>query len=146
MKVKEIMTPTPVSTGPDVKLDFVATLMVDNNCGEIPICEGGKVLGVVTDRDIACRSFAVGRKNPLDVTAREIMTRNVYTIAPDAEVATALQMMEENRVRRLPVVDNGKLIGMVSVADLASHIDEKRAGQLVTAVSRPVVEAAVPAP
>lgn len=146
MRVREVMTSAPVSSNPDAKVDLIAKLMLDQNCGEIPICEDGKVIGVVTDRDIACRSFAVGRKNPLDVTAREIMTRNVYTISPDNDVSAALQMMEENKVRRLPVTENGNLVGIVSVADFTTHVPESLVGQLVTAVSLPTIEVAVPAP
>jgi signal-transduction protein with cAMP-binding, CBS, and nucleotidyltransferase domain len=80
------------------------------------------------------------------MTAAEVMTRNVYTVAEDENVTTAMRLMEENKVRRLPVTRGGKIVGILSVADFSTHLPESKIGQLVTAVSRPVIEMAVPAP
>lgn len=118
MLIKDVMTTAPTCCEPSDTLDKVARLMLDHDCGEIPVCDGTKLLGVITDRDIACRVVATG-KTAEALKAREIMTRNVVTIRENAKVGEALQLMEEELVRRLPVVsDDGGIVGIVSQADL----------------------------
>ncbi len=121
MLIKEAMTPSPTCCKPDDTLNTVAKLMVEHDCGEIPVHDGKEIVGVITDRDIVCRAVAV-HKNPSAVTASEVMTRNVYTIAEDDDLEDALDLMEQMVIHRLPVVDGaGKLVGIVSEADLIAN-------------------------
>lgn len=145
MKIKELMTPNPAFCAPDAKLENVVKLMIEHNCGVIPICENDRIVGVVTDRDIACRGFLQG-KNPLDIPVRDIMTKLIFTVAENDSIDAALNAMQEHHVRRLPVTRDGKLAGIISMADLVSFIPTVKLASLVTAVSQPVFELAVPAP
>jgi CBS domain-containing protein len=130
MLIKEAMTPSPVCCKPGDKLDTVAKLMLEHDCGEIPVCDGSQIVGVITDRDIVCRAVAAD-KLPAAIAASEVMTRNVYTIVEDDEIDAALDLMDQMVIHRLPVVDDsGKLVGIVSEADLmakAPAIDVARA-------------------
>ncbi|HEV2720551.1 MAG TPA: CBS domain-containing protein, partial [Thermoanaerobaculia bacterium] len=118
MYVTEIMTPAPVVCSPDDKADYAAKLMLNHNIGEIPVCDGPKLLGVVTDRDITVRGTATG-KSPGDIEVRTLMTHTVYTANEFDQVEKAADLMESKHVRRLPVVDrNGRLVGILSRTDL----------------------------
>jgi CBS domain-containing protein len=145
MNIKEIMTETPACCTPDTKLEAVARLMREHDCGVIPVCEGTRLVGVVTDRDIACRAFTQG-KNPLDVSAREIMSKEIVTVTEDDSVEAATALMKDRQLRRLPVMRNGRIVGIVSLADLARQLPSSQVSGVVTAVSRPTIEVAVPAP
>jgi len=134
MLIRDIMTGDPVYCTPETKLDAVAKLMLDHDCGEIPVCENGTLVGVITDRDIACRALARGQ-NPIELTAREVMTREVVTVAEVDDLDTAERRMEKHQVRRLPVTRDRKLIGIVSLADLAPQLPSPKVANLVTAVS-----------
>jgi CBS domain-containing protein len=136
MTVKDIMTPAPACCTLDTGLRDVAHMMVEHDCGEIPICDDGKrPIGVVTDRDIVCRLVAEGL-NPLDHAARDCMSTPAITVAADAEVADASRLMEQYRIRRLPVVDAaGAICGIVSQADLAVKGPSAIAIEMVEKVS-----------
>ena len=140
MKVKDLMTKKPACATPDMDLSKVAKLMEDHNVGAIPIVENRnsmKVIGVVTDRDIATRAVARG-KNPLQMTAMDVMSTPVFTVNQDDDVAEVTRMMEKNMVRRVPVVDDrGDVCGMVAQADIALKTTDKTIGNLVEAVSKP---------
>src|SRR4030095_15657018 len=122
MNVKEVMTPSPACCVAETKLQEVAKLMVDNDCGEIPVIdseESNKPIGVVTDRDIVCRTVARGQ-NPLHLTPGDRMSTPVVTVAQDMSVNDCSRVMEENKIRRVPVVDkDGACCGIVALADLA---------------------------
>ncbi len=121
MRVDEIMTKDPMCAGPGTPLEEIARMMVDCDCGGIPICEQGtnQLAGFVTDRDIVCRSLAKGL-NPLNMLARDIMTTTVQTVTPNVSVDKAIELMQRYKIRRLPVTDDqGRLLGIVSQADLA---------------------------
>lgn len=144
MKIREIMTRAPASCSVDMRLDGAAKLMIERDCGAIPVCDGARLIGIITDRDIACRGLGQG-KNPLDVTVGEVMTLNVYSVREDDDVSTALRLMEENRVRRLPVTrGDGELVGIVAMADLVSYLPGATIASLVNAVSRPNAEITLP--
>ena len=147
MKIKDIMTKAPACCAPDTKLEDVTKLMLLHNCGEIPVVDNGRLVGVVTDRDIACRGFATG-KNPLDVSAKTIMTPNPHTIGADSDVDLALALMEKHHVRRLPVLLNGNVVGILSQTDLIPHLPNHRVAELVAAIARLPLpkQVAVPAP
>lgn len=140
MKVKEIMTKGPACCGPETRLDKVASLMLENDCGEIPVCDGTKLVGVVTDRDIAVRAFAKLR-NPVDVPVKNIMTIDVLSADEDTPIEIALDLMKERKVRRIPITRNGKVVGIVSQADLAEALPADKLAEFVAAVSyrRPLV-------
>ena len=140
MQVREIMTDEPACSTPDASLQQVARMMVDQDCGEIPIVESKtskRPVGVVTDRDITTRTVAQGR-NPLEMTARECMTTPVVTVTPDMEVESCCQILEQHQVRRVPVVDErGRICGMVSQADIAKHATERETAEVVRSISQP---------
>jgi CBS domain-containing protein len=141
MSVRDIMTIKPVCCTPEAKLEAVARLMVEHDCGEIPVCDAGKLIGVVTDRDILVRTIAKGR-DPLGVAVRQVMTRKVYTVRASDSVERALSIMERRQVRRLPVVDSrGKLVGIISQADIAEILPEQKAGELLFEISHPAGKA-----
>ncbi len=105
MKIQEIMTPNPACCGPETNLGEVARLMVDHDCGEIPVVRNGKPVGVITDRDIAARAVAAGR-NPLEMKASDLMSSPVITVTPSTDVDDCCDTMEEHQIRRVPVVDD----------------------------------------
>jgi len=133
--VKDVMTKTPACCSPDAKLDAVAKLMLANNCGEIPVCDGAKLVGVVTDRDIAVRAFAA-HTNPRDVHAREIMTDQLFTVSDTSDVETAALMMKTQRVSRLPVVHDGAIVGIISQGDVVTALPAVKAADFLKAISR----------
>jgi len=141
MKVKDIMTKDPACCMPDSKLPDVARLMADRDCGGIPVVEDMRTMrpvGVVTDRDIIVRAVAEG-KNPLVMTAREVMSSPAVTVTPDTKVDDACRTLADKRLRRLPVVDEGGYCsGIISQADIAKHAPEKLTAKVVQAVSEPV--------
>jgi CBS domain-containing protein len=136
MQIKEIMTNAPTCCAPDTTLDKVARLMLEHDCGEIPVCDGTKLVGVITDRDIACRAFAK-RKNPLETPVSGIMTKKLFTVTEDENVDDAAELMEEHQVRRLPVTRDGKIVGIVSQADLVAKLPTTKVTALLRAISRP---------
>ena len=140
MQVKEMMTPDPACCTSDTPLTEVARIMVDCDCGEIPIVESNLSklpIGVVTDRDIVCRTVANGL-NPLDLTAGDCMTKPIVTATPDMSLEECCILMEGNQIRRLPVVnDRGACVGLIAVADVALHTGKNVAGHIVREVSTP---------
>lgn len=139
MKVKELMTRHPACCQPETSLTDVARLMVDNDCGSIPVVDQNeKIIGVVTDRDIVTRAVAEG-KNPAQLRAEDCMTSRVVTISPEESIEECCQKMEEHQVRRIPVTDDaGKCCGIVSQADIALEGDEAETAEVVKLVSQPV--------
>jgi CBS domain-containing protein len=111
--------------------------MVEADCGEIPIADGSnRLVGVITDRDIVCRVVAKG-KNPSAVTAGEVMTESVVCVNEDTSVEDVIAVMEENQIRRVPVVDaSGCCCGIISQADVALKAREGQVGELVREVSK----------
>ena len=138
MKVKDIMTSDPACCTPDTGLKDVARMMVENDCGEIPIVESEesqRPIGVITDRDIACRAVARGL-NPLDLTAKDCMTSPCVTVTPETSVEECCQTMEEHQIRRVPVVDaSGACCGIVAQADIARNASKRDTAEVVKEVS-----------
>ena len=134
---KEIMTPAPKCCSADAKLNEVASLMVEADCGEIPINDASnRLIGVITDRDIVVRVVAKGM-NPSEVTAGECMTQPVVVVTEDTELDNVLSVMEENQIRRIPVVDkDGCCCGIIAQADVALCAGEEKVGELVREVSK----------
>ncbi len=138
MQVREIMTPNPAICTPQTPLEKVARLMVDYDCGEIPVVDdltANTPLGVITDRDITCRTVAKGL-NPLDLTVSECMSTPLVSVSPDASLEECSRIMEENQIRRIPVVDGGtKCVGIVSLADIAQNAPRADVGEILQEVS-----------
>jgi CBS domain-containing protein len=139
MKVKEIMSMDPACCMRETSLQDVAVLMVEHDCGEIPVVDNmqsKRPVGVVTDRDITVRTVALG-KNPLELRARDCMSGPAVTVTPEMSLDDCCNLMEENQLRRVPVVDeSGCCCGIVSQADVARHASKGEAGELVKDVSR----------
>lgn len=139
MKAQEIMTKNPTLCLATTKLDEVARLMVDSDCGEIPVVrskEKAELLGVVTDRDITCRAIALG-KSPSATPASEIMSSPAVTVSPETDLMQCCKIFEEKEIRRLPVVDQkGHCIGMLSLTDVAEKAPEQYARELLRYASR----------
>jgi CBS domain-containing protein len=140
MKVKDIMTPDPACCTPDTNLGDVAKLMLECDCGEIPVVNNEvelKPLGVITDRDIVCRAIAQD-KNPLEMTAEECMSKPCVTVTPEVSIEECCQILEENQIRRIPVVDNeGYCCGVIAQADIARHNLREKVAEIVLEVSQP---------
>lgn len=111
--------------------------MVEADCGEIPVTDASnRLIGVITDRDIVCRVVAKG-KNPSAVTAGECMTDQVVVVNEDTSLEDVVSVMEEHRIRRVPVVDaSGCCCGIIAQADVARYASEKDTGELVREVSK----------
>jgi CBS domain-containing protein len=139
MTVKELMSDEVACCTPDTSLRDVASLMVDHDCGAIPVIESAtsrKLVGLITDRDIICRTLAQG-KDPFHMAVGDCMSTPVVTVAPDSAVEECTRKMEQSQVRRLVVVDrSGDCIGMVAQADLARHAEACRTGDMVEKVSQ----------
>jgi CBS domain-containing protein len=134
---RDIMTPNPACCTPNTTLDQVAKLMVQHDCGEIPVIDTSEQpIGVVTDRDIVCRVVAEG-KNPMGHTAASCMTQPVVTVRVDSPLDTVVSTMEKHQIRRLPVVDGeGRCAGMIAQADVARGGPEHEVAELVREVSK----------
>ena len=144
MRVQEIMTEEIATCTPETSLQEVAEMMVDCDCGAIPVVDASdpsKPAGIVTDRDIVTRAVARGR-NPLEMRAADVMTRKTVTVSADADVEEAERLMKECQIRRLIVSRNGSgVVGMLAQADLARRISEQRTGDVVEDISRPTAGA-----
>ena len=139
--VQDVMTSNPKCCTPEAALQDVARLMVENDCGCIPVVDGNesmKPIGTITDRDIVCRTVAEG-KNPLELTANEALTSHCVTIPRTAKLEQCLDLMEQNRIRRILVTDDfGRCCGIISQADIALSVDKKKTGEVVQEVSQHV--------
>jgi CBS domain-containing protein len=134
--IRDLMTANPCSVDADKSVAYAAKMMRDEDVGLAPIVEGEKLIGTLTDRDIAIRVVAEG-KDPNQTTVREAASTNVVTIDPQQDLDEALRLMAKHQVRRLPVVEeDGKLVGVVAQADVAREGDDKQTGQVVQEISK----------
>ena len=126
MKLSEIMTDTVVRIRPEESVAVAARMLVRYNVGMLPVCGGdGRLYGVVTDREMVTRCIAAG-KEPTRTTVREVMTSNVVSAGRNMDTLDAAQLMGRQQIRRLPVLENGRLCGMVSLSDLANREETVR--------------------
>ena len=139
MNVGEIMTKNPACCTAETPLQEVAQMMVDHDCGCIPIVdsEDSKIpVGVITDRDITCRVVAKGQ-NPLDLTAADAMTSTVVSVTPETSLEDCCNLMEESQIRRVAVVDeNGACCGIIAQADIANNASDRKTAEVVQEVSK----------
>ena len=134
--VREVMTSKLCSIDADKPVAYAAKMMRDEDVGLAPIVEGQKLVGTITDRDIAIRVVAEG-KDPQSTIVREIATTRLVTIDPDQDIDEATRLMAEHQVRRLPVVEeDGRLVGVVAQADIAEHASAKDTGRVVEQISK----------
>jgi len=137
MNVSDLMTKNPVCCSPEMSLCEVARSMMERDCGEIPIVDHGHPVGVITDRDITCRTLGFG-KNPLEMKARDIMSAPVLTVPLDAEIGECCRIMAQAQVRRIPVVDSqGRCCGIISAADIARRAPDGDTAQVIRELSQP---------
>ena len=138
MKVSDVMSKNPVCVTPDTPVREVAKLMVDHDCGAIPVVdEGGRPTGILTDRDITVRAVAAD-KNPHDLVAEDLMSSPVITVGKDLDIDGLLDLMEERQIRRVVVSDEGgKPIGIVATADVAEYASKRASGELLQKISEP---------
>jgi len=119
LQVSEVMNRNVVSIDPGESVALAARLLSRHNVGSLPVCSPrGQLLGIVTDRDIVLRCVAP-EEDPRDIPVRSVMTRNPSFLLPEDDIRQAAQLMSLHQVRRLPVTDDGKLVGMLSLGDLA---------------------------
>ena len=139
MNVESVMTPNPACCMANTPLRDVARMMLDNDCGQIPVVdESQRPIGVVTDRDIAVRIVAQGRDSN-SATAGDAMSTPVRTVTTDTSLADCVCVMEADQIRRVPVVDaSGKLAGIVAIADLALTGKQEATAEVVKEVSEPM--------
>ena len=144
MQVKDVMTADPACCISESALQEVAQMMVDHDCGEIPVVENKETklpIGVITDRDIVCRTVARGL-NPLELPVADCMRQPCVPVTPDMSVEECSCVMEENKIRRVPVVDAaGSCCGIVALADIALHAKRRVAAEVVKEVSEPTAAA-----
>ena len=140
MPIRDLMTKTVVSIAPEESVALAARLLLRHDLGALPVCdEGGHVLGMVTDRDIVLRCIA-SEDDPAQTPVRDIMSRGCATVGPEEDCRMATHLMAEHQVRRLPVVENGKLVGIIALSDLArSHRYDMEAAQTLCEISENIL-------
>ena len=134
-RVQDLMTPDPATIAPDASVREAAQLMMQNDVGPLPVVEGGKLVGIVTDRDLVVRVLADGR-DPDSTQVKDACSEDLIAVSPEDGLERALQLIAENQIRRVPVVEDERLVGIVAQADLARELDSARVGQVVEEISR----------
>lgn len=134
--VRDIMTPNPASVSEKDSVRDAARIMKDQDTGIVPVCEGRKVIGLITDRDIVVRLIAEG-KDAQNARVDEVMTKQVRSVQEDATVSEVLTLMTGAEIRRVPVVNrNDELVGIVSIGDIASETNQdNRVGKAIEDIS-----------
>jgi CBS domain-containing protein len=135
-KVRDAMTPGVRSVAPSDSVTKAAQAMKEEDVGSLPVVEGERVVGIVTDRDIVVRAVAQG-VDPQTLTIGDVASSDLVTVEPDDDLDEALAQMARHRIRRLPVVENGRLVGVVAQADVALEAKEKDAGEMLADISTP---------
>jgi CBS domain-containing protein len=139
MKLKDVMTRNVEVIRPDAPIAEAAKRMDELNVGPLPVCDGERLVGMLTDRDITVRATSAGR-DPKTTTVREAMTQDVVYCYEDQDVREAAKIMSDKQIRRMPVIsrDNRRLVGIVSLGDIAIDArDDKMTGETLEKVSEP---------
>ncbi|RCX07809.1 CBS domain protein [Anaerobacterium chartisolvens] len=137
MKVRDIMTRDIAYVSPTSTIAEAAQLMQKHNVGSVPVCDQSGVVGIVTDRDIVVRNVAHGT-NPQNTAVKDVMTTQVATTSPDVDINDVSHIMAQNQIRRIPVVENKMLVGMVALGDMASDRRfDTEAGEALSEISKP---------
>jgi CBS domain-containing protein len=132
--VRDAMTEDPRSIGASASVVEAAQLMRQEHIGALPITDDEKLVGMITDRDITTRVVAEAA-DPKTTSVQDVYSRDLISVEPDNDLDEALRLMARHQVRRLPVVENGRLVGIVAQADIALKENEQKTGQLVEAIS-----------
>lgn len=139
MNIRDVMTPNPRTVSPNDSIQSAARVMRDEDTGVVPVVDNGKPVGVITDRDIVVRAVAEDRE--LNRPVRDIVTTELVAVHPDMSVQEATELMSEHQVRRLPVIDNNRLVGIVSIGDIAvKEGKDGRVGDALQHISEGVKE------
>jgi CBS domain-containing protein len=139
MHIRDVMTPNPRTVAPGDSIQNAAQIMRDEDTGAVPVVENGRPVGIVTDRDIVVRAVADGGQP--NRTVGEIVTGSVVCATPGMSTREASQLMSDHQIRRLPVVENDRLVGIVSIGDLAvKEGRDHRTGDTLQAISEGVKE------
>ena len=139
MEVKDIMTRSVVTVDSAESVEIAARTMARHNIGALPVVSGGKLCGMLTDRDIVTRCLAANRV-PGTTTVKQVMTEQVTSSRPDMQTGVAAHLMGRLQVRRLPVVENGKLVGIIALSDLARcHRYDMEAAQTLCEISENIL-------
>lgn len=137
--VRDLMTKDPAVCTPETPLPTVARLMCEHSCGEIPVVDSKqsmKPVGVITDRDITCRTVGFG-KNPLELRAADAMTKSVVTAKIGDSIDSCIELLERHQIRRLPIVDDGgRIVGILAQADIARKEPAEKTAEVVREVSQ----------
>lgn len=137
MKVRDIMTTSVEAIAPDTDLVVAARRMKELNVGSLPVVKDGRLIGIITDRDIVIRAVAEGRELLLERVETHL-TSNPTTISPDADAQQASELMARQQIRRLPVVEGHTLVGFLAIGDLAVELDkDKLVGNVLEKISEP---------
>ena len=134
--VADVMTPGVETTTSSEALRDAARTMREGDFGSMSVVDDGRLVGILTDRDIVVRGVAEGL-DPKVARVGDVASRTPVAVAPDQDLDEAMELMAEHRVRRLPVVDDGRLVGVVSQADVALEAKEKKTGEVVQQISEP---------
>jgi CBS domain-containing protein len=138
MDIRDVMTPNPRTVTPDDSIESAARIMRDEDTGAVPVVQNGRPIGMVTDRDIVIRAVADGGANR---TVRDVVTERLVSVSPETSTREAAELMSEHQIRRLPVVENDRLIGIVSLGDLAvKEAKDRRVGDTLQSISEGVKE------
>ena len=139
MNIREVMTRNPRTVSPNDTIQNAARIMRDEDTGAVPVVENGRPIGIVTDRDIVIRAVADG--NQLNRPVKDIVTGTVVSASPDMSTREANELMSEHQIRRLTVVENERLVGIVSIGDLAvKEGKDSRTGDTLQSISEGVKE------
>jgi CBS domain-containing protein len=133
--IRNVMTSSPATIESSATVVEAAKLMRDKDVGLLPVTEGGRLVGTITDRDITIRVVAES-KDPQSTTVRDVASTDVVTLNPDQDFDEAVRLMSQHQVRRLPVVEDGQLVGIVAQADVATEGEDAKTGQLVQDISQ----------
>ena len=135
-RIADLMTQNPRTVSPDATVVEAATIMRDDDVGLVPVAEGDRLVGTVTDRDITIRGVAEQR-DPSSTRVSDIASTDLVTVDPDQSLDEALSLMARHQVRRLPVVEeDGKVVGILAQADVARLGDEAKIGEVVEEISQ----------
>lgn len=135
-QIRDLMTDNPRTIDAEKPVAYAAKMMRDEDVGLAPIVQGDRLVGTLTDRDIAIRVVAEGR-DPESTTVREVASTDLVTIDPERSLDEALRLMAQHQVRRLPVVEeDGRLVGVLAQADVARHGEDRETGQVVEQISQ----------
>jgi CBS domain-containing protein len=134
--VREAMTQNPRFVSPSESVTDAARVLTNENVGSVPVVDGDRLVGMLTDRDIVTRVVAEER-DPSSTSVKEVASGKLVTAEANAKLDEAMLLMARHQVRRLPVVEDGRLVGILAQADLAETLGDKEAGRLVEAISEP---------